>query len=137
MPTYATAADVKSNTRNTILAQQVDPIINALIEQAELIIDEYVCFTNTPTDQDLKFPRIGDTGIIKQVKFATIYQVEYMFEVAPDIDHGMSEETGEQNTTGSRYNIISHRAKHLLKNIRQITGKPFTVPSSNYDVTII
>jgi len=136
MPTYCTAQDVKNNTRNTALKAEATPVIESLIEQAELIIDEYVCFTPSPIDQVLKFPRIGETVIIPQVKFATIYQVEYMFEKMPDVDHGISEESGEQNTIGARYNIISHRAKHLLKNIRQIVGKPFNALSS-YDVTII
>jgi hypothetical protein len=136
MPTYCTAQDVKNATRNTVLKAETQPVIESLIEQAELIIDEYVAFVQSPTDQVLKFPRIGDTGIPAQVKYATIYQVEYMYEKAPDLDHGISDESGEKNVQGKKYDVMSHRAKHLLKTIRQIVGKPFSFSNKIDDVTI-
>lgn len=125
--TYCTVADVKATTRNTELKAESTTVITSLIEQAELIIDQYVGFVKSPKSQALKFPLTGESTIPTNVKYATIYQVEYMFENDADLEHGISDETGDKNTKGNKFNVVSHRAKQLLAETRTIVGKPYTI----------
>lgn len=129
--TYCTVSDVKTTTRNEELKKESTSVITALIEQAELLIDQYVGFVLSPTSQTLKFPLANETTINSNVKFATIYQVEYIYETFSDLDHNISEE-GERNFNG--HNLISQRAKVLLKDYRTIVGKPFSL--KDYDVIL-
>lgn len=133
MATYASVSDLKSLTRNPLLAAESTTVLTRYIEEAELIIDQYVCFTDTPEDQTLKFPLRGETTIPSNVKYATIYQVEYMYEGAADLEHGVSDDSGGSNTRGRKYDTVSHRAKHMLKDFRQIVGKPFTIKENVFD----
>lgn len=127
MATYCSVSDVKTTTRNEELKAESTSVITALIEQAELLIDQYAGFINTPSDQTRKFPTIDESAISNNVKYATIYQVEYMFERFGDLDHLISEE-GER--TVKNEDLISMRAKVLLKDYRTIVGRPFTYPIS-------
>ena len=125
--TYCTYTEVQATTRNTELQSATEAEINLLITQAELIIDQYVGFVKSPKSQALKFPLTGETTIPTNVKYATIYQVEYMFENDADLEHGISDETGDKNTKGNKFNVVSHRAKQLLAETRTIVGKPYTI----------
>lgn len=128
MSTYCTPNDVRANTRNTELETATDAVIEELILQAELVIDNYVGFVNTDTTATLKFPRPEDNSTIPTaVKFATIYQVEYMFESSPDLEHGIHDESGSKNNSSSNFSIVSHRTKQMLIDYRTIVGKPFTI----------
>lgn len=124
--TYCTVAEVQNTTRNTELSAANSDTVTSYIEQAELMIDSYVGFIYKQSEsQSRKFPQVGDDAneIPENVKFATIYQVEYMWESQPDLEHGESDDDGDANRRGRKFNLISGRAKQLLKNVRNIVGE--------------
>lgn len=129
--TYCTVSDVKTTTRNEELKAESTSVITSLIEQAELLIDQWVGFIESNNANSLKFPKANETAISANVKFATIYQVEYIYENFSDLDHSISEE-GERAI--HQHDLISVRAKQLLKDERVIVGKPFQYNDLNTDV---
>lgn len=121
-----------------------DTHLNSLILAAEIYIDAYAGYWQKYDEtQDRTFPRQGDydsttgeTEIPEAVKFATIAQLEFMFENMPDRDHGVEQDEKPTKET------ISPRVKILMKgyvnrtgvielpNIQHVTNVPEPVPLS-------
>lgn len=78
MPTYATAADVKTYTEVSSLDALTDPQIDALIEKAERDIDNAVGVHDVNPDTGLKFtPLTLETRDVDSLMRATCAQAEY------------------------------------------------------------
>lgn len=122
--TYVTAAILKANTNNTALAALSDGAVETKIEAAEIYIDSYAGYWQKYVETQTRlFPRLhdvntaGDTFIPEAIKFATIAQVEFMYENMPDRDHGIMQD--EKPTEES----ISPRARQLMKGYTKRTGR--------------
>jgi hypothetical protein len=122
--TYVTATELKANTNNAALAALSDAAVGAKIEAAEIYVDSYAGYWQKyDEDQTRLFPRkhdvdsAGDTFIPEAVKFATIAQVEFMYENMPDRDHGIMQD--EKPTVES----LSPRLRQLMKGYTKRTGR--------------
>ncbi len=115
--TYCTVAEVRANTNNPDLASSSvvsDDSLTAKIIAAETYIDSIAGYwdRSAGVSQARVFPRVEDdaigTDIPDAVKFATIAQVEFMYENMPDRDHGIVQD--DKPTRES----ISPRAMKLM-----------------------
>lgn len=126
-PTYATAANVRTYTNDTDLAdsgQFNDAALNAKIIAAEEYIDSHAGYWDRYDQYQARvFPRShdiaenGTTFIPNAIMLATIAQVEFMFQNMPDMDHGV--EIDVKPTAVS----LSPRAKQLMKGYSRKTGR--------------
>lgn len=92
---YITIEDVKDSTVKTELATLTDEEIKILIVKAEKNINDYIGYTIDTTTAT------NDT--IQDIKIATLYVVEQLFENADNIamqtDSVKSESTGDRSVT--------------------------------------
>ncbi len=136
--TYVTATVLKANTNNATLSALSDNAVNAKIELAEIYVDSHAGYWDKYDEtQTRRFPRKHDvdsdgaTFIPEAVKFATIAQVEFMFENMPDRDHGI---TQDENPTSES---LSPRLRQLMKGYTKKTGR-ITFPEDEIeDVGVI
>lgn len=131
--TYVTETILKANTNNAALAALSDDAVVTKIEAAEIYIDSYAGYwAKYDEDQTRTFPRKhdvdgdGDTFIPEAIKFATIAQVEFMYENMPDRDHGILQD--EKPTEES----LSPRARQLMKGYTKRTGR-ITFPEDDIE----
>lgn len=122
--TYVTATILKANTNNTALAALSDGAVETKIEAAEIYIDSYAGYWQKYAETQTRlFPRLHDvntagaTFIPEAIKFATIAQVEFMYENMPDRDHGIMQD--EKPTEES----LSPRVRQLMKGYTRRTGR--------------
>lgn len=118
--TLTGGADADETTDNTHL--------EALIAAAEIYIDAAAGYWERYDDeQDRVFPRLHDvtvdgvTLIPEAIKFATIAQVEFMYENQPDIEHGIMADVKPTSVS------LSPRAENLMHGYIRRTGR-ITLP---------
>lgn len=132
---YATPRQVKLVSRVENIVSTGDHIIEKLICEAEQLIDGYCGFWEKyDPSQKLLFPRTEDdeldekySAIPKEITDATILIVEQLFLLGtPTLEGEVSEERiGDYSykKTAVKAELISEKAKILLRGFRKLTGK--------------
>lgn len=116
--TYCTADDVRTYSGHPAFTAQeddeyviTDEQLEARIIAAEIVIDAEAKYVQKlDPAQTRKFPRVEDTSgdIPEAIKMATIYQVEFMYVNAPDVDHGVEPDVSPTAVT------LSPRSRKLM-----------------------
>ncbi len=107
-----------------------DTTLEAKIIAAEIVIDAAVKYVQKlDPAQARKFPRSDDTdgSIPEAIKFAMIYQVEFMYVNSPDVDHGVEPDVSPTTVSISPRSLKLLRAGYI-KNTGEITLPPTVDP---------
>lgn len=132
-PVYVTVQDVRDTSDNSGVLALTDPEIEKYITKAQYTIDNYMYSYGTKVDstQQFIFP-VEDEGIPDDIKIATVYTIENLFNKGDDISSGSiaseslwyykinySEGVGEQLLTDNITDILDNYSNNSVAFIKQ------------------